>query len=499
MEVVTSITPLLTVLVSAVGGGLILATGERLKNLRETWTIVAAVIKFALVLSLVPIILEGKTVEYTLIELAPGLALQFKVGPFGMIFALLSATLWICTSFYSIGYMRGLKEHAQTRYFFCFAICLSATMGIAFSANLLTFFIFYEILTVATYPLVMHEETEEAFRGSRKYLVYTLIAGVVILFAMIMIYHMTGTLDFIPGGFLAGHGSDAMMYFLFFLLIASFGVKAGIMPFHEWLPASMVAPTPVSGLLHAVAVVKAGVFGCLQIILYVFGPTLLNDLGLGLILAYVVSFTIIVSAMVAFTSDNFKQRIAFSTINNLAIIILGAALLTKDSITGGMLLLMNHGFMKITLFFVAGAVYVKTRKKNISELDGLGKQMPLTFLAFAIASFGLAGIPPASGFISKWFLCLGILESQHLFFLGILLASSMLDIAFFAPVVYNAFFKEAKSDVLPHFDEAPMTMLAPILIAVSITVLLCFSPNAFVNTFDLARMATVNILGAGVK
>lgn len=497
MEVVTSITPLLAVLVSAMGAFLILATGERLRNLRETWTIVAALIKFALVLSLVPLILDGKTVEYTLIELAPGLAIQLKVGPFGLIFALLSATLWICTSFYSIGYMRGLKEHAQTRYFFCFAICLSAAIGIAFSGNLLTFFIFYEILTIATYPLVMHEETEEAFSGGRKYLVYTLPAGVVILFAIIMIYHMTGTLDFTPGGFLAGHGSDPMMYFLFFLLIAAMGVKAGIMPFHEWLPASMVAPTPVSGLLHAVAVVKAGVFGCLMVILYVFGPTLLKELNLGLILAYVVSFTIIVSAMIAFTSDNFKQRIAFSTINNLAIIILGAALLTKDSITGGMLLLMNHGFMKITLFFVAGAVYVKTRKKNISQLDGLGRQMPLTFIAFAIASFGLAGIPPASGFISKWFLCLGILEAEVLFFLGILLVSSMLDIAFFAPVTYNAFFKKAQSDVLPRFDEAPLTMLAPILITVSITVLLCFSPNAFVNTFDLARMATMNILGTG--
>lgn len=497
MEVVTSIKPLLTVLVSAVGACLILATGERQRNLRETWTIIAAVIKFALVVSLVPMVLEGKIVEYTIIKLGPGLLLQLKVEPFGMIFALLASTLWIATSFYSIGYMRGLKEHAQTRYFFCFAVCLSATMGIAFSANLLTFLIFYEILTIATYPLVMHNETEEAFLGSRKYLVYTLTAGVVIFFALAMIYHMTGTLDFKPGGFLAGHGNAATLSFLFFLLIAGCGVKAGIMPFHEWLPTAMVAPTPVSALLHAVAVVKAGVFGCLRIILYVFGPNVLHDLGLWLILAYVVSFTIIASAMIALAQDNLKRRLAFSTINNLAIIILGAAILTKDSITGGMIHLMNHGFMKITLFFVAGAIFVKTHKKNISELDGLGRQMPLTFGAFTIAALGLAGVPPACGFISKWFLCLGFLEAQQIFFLVVLLASAMLDIAFFAPIIYNAFFKEPKPDVSPYFDEAPMPMVIPILAAVSISVLLCLSPNAFVHVFDLARMATMSILGAG--
>jgi multicomponent Na+:H+ antiporter subunit D len=332
MEAISSIKPLLTVLVSAAGACLILGTGEKNRNLRETWTLIAAVIKFGLVVSMVPLVLEGKTIEFTIITLAPGLPLQLKVEPFGMLFALLASTLWIATSFYSIGYMRGLNEHAQTRYFFCFAVCLSATMGIAFSANLLTFFIFYEVLTVATYPLVMHMETEEAFLGSRKYLVYTLVAGVIILFAAAMIYRMTGTLDFTPGGFLAGHGTPAILTLLFVLLIMGCGVKAGVMPLHEWLPTAMVAPTPVSALLHAVAVVKAGVFGTLRIILYVFGPGLLQDLGLWVILAYVVSFTIIVSAMIALGQDNLKRRLAFSTINNLAIIILGAVILTKNSI-----------------------------------------------------------------------------------------------------------------------------------------------------------------------
>ncbi|MBU4257719.1 monovalent cation/H+ antiporter subunit D family protein [Patescibacteria group bacterium] len=497
MEVVSSITPLLTVLVSAVGACLILATGERNRNLRESWTIIAAVIKFAFVVSMVPLVLEGKIIEFTFINLAPGLPLQLKVDPFGMIFALLASTLWIATSFYSIGYMRGLNEHAQTRYFFCFAVCLSATMGIAFSANLITFFIFYEILTVATYPLVMHMETEEAYLGSRKYLVYTLVAGVVLLFALAIIYSMTGTLDFTPGGFLAGHGTTGLLIFLFVLLIMGCGVKAGIMPLHEWLPTAMVAPTPVSALLHAVAVVKAGVFGTLRIILYVFGPNLLHDLGVWLILAYVVSFTIIVSAMIALAQDNFKRRLAFSTVNNLAIIILGAVILTNNSITGGMIHLMNHGFMKIALFFVAGAVFVKTHKKNISELDGLGRQMPLTFGAFTICALGLAGVPPACGFISKWFLCLGFLEAKEIFFLIVLLTSAMLDIAFFAPIIYKAFFAKPKPDVSPHFDEASMFMVIPILFTAAVSVMLCVSPNAFVHVFDIARMAARSILGAG--
>lgn len=497
MEVVTSIKPLLAILVSAIAACLILATGEKNRNLRETWTIIAGVIKFSLIVSMVPLVVKGTILEYTIIKLAPGLLLQLKVDPFGMIFALLASTLWIATSFYSIGYMRTLKEHAQTRYFFNFAVCLSATIGIAFAANLLTFLIFYEILTIATYPLVMHTETEEAFMGGRKYLVYTLTAGVIILFVLAIIYHMTGTLDFKPGGFLTGYGNPTTLSFLFFLLILGFGVKAGIMPLQEWLPTAMVAPTPVSALLHAVAVVKAGVFGCLRVILYVFGPVLLHELGIWMILAYIVSFTIVVAAMLALAQDNLKRRLAFSTINNLSIIILGAVILTKDSITGGMLHLIGHGFMKIALFFVAGAIFVKTGKKNISQLDGLGRQMPLTFGAFAICAFGLAGVPPAVGFISKWFLLLGFIEAKEIFFLVVLLASAMFDIAFFAPIVYNAFFKKAKSDVSPHYDEAPMFMLVPILAAVSISVILCFNPNAFVYVFDIARIATISILGAG--
>lgn len=495
MDVITSFKPLLAVLASLITGFLILLTGERSKNLREMWTILASVVKFIIVSSMIPTVLQGKLIEYTIISLAPGLLLQFRVDAFGLLFGILASSLWIATSFYSIGYMRGLNEHAQTRYFFCFAIAISATMGIAFAGNLITLFVFYEVLTMATYPLVSHKETPEAIKGGRKYLVYTLTAGVVILLTMAIIYRLTGTLDFKPGGFISGYASADMIKFLFVALVMGFGVKAAIMPLHEWLPTAMVAPTPVSALLHAVAVVKAGVFGVLRALLYVFGPKLLYDMGLWIVLAYFVSFTILISCFFALAQDNIKRRLAFSTINNLSIVVLGAALLTSSSIKGGMLHMAYHGFMKITLFFVAGAIYVKTHKENVSQLDGLGRQMPLTMGSFAIGAMGVAGIPPLCGFISKWYLCLGSLEAHEIVFLFVFLASALLDAAFFFPIIYGAFFKKPKEDVNTNFNEASMFMVIPLMLTALASIILGIFPNAFVFFYDIVNLAVRNVLG----
>jgi len=495
MEIVVSIRPLLAVLVTLIGALLIIFTGERYRNLREFWTILVSVLKFSIVISMVSFVLQGRTVEYTIVLLTQGVSLQFRVDQFGLFFGVLASALWIVTSVYSIGYVRGLNEHAQTRYFFNFAICLSATMGIAFAGNLLTLFIFYEILTVSTYPLVAHKETEDAIMGGRKYLAYTLTAGVVILFAIVFIYAITGSLDFKPGGFLLGHGSPATLMFLFVILILSFGVKAALMPLHEWLPTAMIAPTPVSALLHAVAVVKAGVFGCLRIILYVFGPELLHKLDLWLVLAYFASFTVIVSGMYALAQDNLKRRLAFSTINNLAIIVMGSALLTPSAITGSIFHMASHGFMKITLFFVAGAIYVKTHKENVSELDGIGRQMPLTMGAFAIGAMGIAGTPPICGFISKWYLAMGSLEAKEVFFLFVLLISALMDVAYFFPIIYNSFFKSPQEVVNPHLDEASMKMVVPLVVTAIISLILGIFPNAFFNFFNIASVAAEKILG----
>ncbi|NIA09426.1 MAG: monovalent cation/H+ antiporter subunit D family protein, partial [Nitrospiraceae bacterium] len=486
--------PLLAVLVSFTGAFLIIFTNPKRQNLRESWTFIAAFIKFGIVLSMIPVILHGKVIKLTLIEIAPGLSLMFKVDFLGIIFGLVASGLWIVTSLYSIGYMRGLKEHAQNRYFFAFALCLSATMGIAFAGNLLTFYVFYEMLTVSTYPLVTHNEDEEAVKAGRKYLTYTLSAGVLLLFAIAATYLYAGTLEFMPGGFLNGHNIPiGVLQGLLVAFLIGCGVKAGVMPFHAWLPSAMVAPTPVSALLHAVAVVKAGVFGCVRIIAYVFGPVVLKDIHMWLIVAYFVSFTIIVSSLFALASDNLKRRLAFSTISQLSYVILGAALLSKASLTGAILHIPNHAYMKITLFFCAGAIFVKTGKKNISELDGIGWQMPITMGAFTIVTFGIVGIPPSSGFVSKWYLCLGTLQAREIFFLFVLLTSSVLNAAYYFPIVYAAFFRQPAGG-RPAFNEASLPLVIPLSITAIFALIFGIFPNFIFHFFDLARNAATTII-----
>jgi len=351
-------------------------------NLRETWSLLAAFAKAALVLSMLPAVLAGRTLVCPLWPISPGVELALRVDTLGLVFAVVSSTLWVLTSFYSIGYVRGAGEKKQTRYFASFALSLSATIGIAFSANLLTFLVFFELLTIATYPLVLHKETDAARRGARMYLAYTLPAGLALLLAVAITWSIAGTLEFVPGGFLTrAMASPALLTTLFVLFVLGVGVKAGLMPVHAWLPAAMVAPTPVSALLHAVAVVKAGVFGVLRVTGFVFGPTLLEELSLGTALAWVAGVTIIVASLLALAQDNLKRRLAYSTVGHLSYIVLGAALVNVWSWTGAVLHLMFHATMKITLFFCAGAIYVRTHKENVSDLAGIGRQMPITMAA----------------------------------------------------------------------------------------------------------------------
>lgn len=482
--IVYSIKPLLAVLIPAIAGLLILITGESRRNLREFWTILAASLNFTLILSLLPQALNNQTVICHIASVAANLDFQLRVDSLGIFFALISSGLWIVTSFYSIGFMRAGGYQQQTRYFFCFALIISAAIGIAFSGDLFSLFIFYEILTVSTYPLVVHKETAEAVASGRKYLIYTLSGGALILLAISLTYWHAGSVSFVPGGFLPDMTSG-LFYAIFAAFILGFGVKAGLMPMHEWLPSAMVAPTPVSALLHAVAVVKAGVFGILRVLWYVFGPERLQTSGANLIMLYFVGVTVLVAALLALVENNLKRRLAFSTINSLALIILGAALLTESSIVGSMLHLVNHALMKITLFFVAGAIYTQTHKEKVSELSGIGRQMPLTMACFAAASFGLAGLPPFCGFVSKWYLCLGSIESGHLLFLGLILCSALLDIAIFFPIVYRAFFLPPAGE--QHIKEAPKLILVPTIFCALLTVVMGIYPNALGRFWDLAK------------
>lgn len=480
METIISIRPLLTILVSVIGTILIIWTGERRPNLREFWSVLAGIIKFGIVVSMVPAILDGKTIEYTLFHLLPGVEIKFRADAFGTLFALGASFLWILTSFYSIGYMRPLKAHSQTRYFACFAIALSTTIGVAFSANLFTMFIFYEGLTIITYPLVGHKQDAESMAGSRKYVIYLLGAAKAFLVAAIILtYNLAGTLEFSKGGlFPAGiQNSHPTLLSIIFLMFLFGFAKCAVMPLHGWLPAAMVAPTPVSALLHAVAVVKTGVFTVLRVIFFVFGPGLLTDIGVHNAAIFFAAFTLIMASVIALSRDNLKARLAFSTVSQLSYIILGAAMLTPSSMIGGISHITMHAFAKITLFFCAGSIYVSTHKTEVSQLSGIGKKMPWTMIAFAIGTLNMIGVPSVGGFISKLYLVVGALEGDSIIILCVLLTSALLNAAYFVPVVYKAFFeKEQHEEHHEEIKEIPF-MVVPLFLCAIGTLVLGFYPD----------------------
>lgn len=483
--------PLIAVLVSLLVIPVLLSC--RSKNIRESWTFAAAALKFLIVVSMLPMILGGNEIRFTLFDVLPGLPIAFKVDSFGMLFALVSSFLWIITSAYSIGYMRTLNEHSQTRYYCFFALSLSATVGVAFSANLLTMYLFYEMLSLATYPLVTHHQDAEAKSSGRTYLLYILGASIaLVLPAMLFIFAKTGTLEFASHGFMAGAFSKQTLLILVLMLVFGFA-KAGIMPFHSWLPAAMVAPTPVSALLHAVAVVKVGAFCVARVITGVFGSDLLLSFNLNTVICTIASITIIAASLIALSQDGLKRRLAFSTIGQLSYIVLGVALLSPHGVTGGILHIVMHAFGKITLFFCAGAIFVATGAKNVSELVGIGRRMPFTMVAFLIGALSVIGLPPCGGFISKWYLVLGTIEAGQPVFLAVLLISSLLNAAYFLPIVYKAFFcTDEEALFKKKVDEAPMWCLVPLCITASISVILFFLPQPFLR---LAEMTVQAIIG----
>jgi multicomponent Na+:H+ antiporter subunit D len=477
LELATGLAPLLPAL-GALG---VIGTG-RWPQLRESVTLGTGVITFACVLWLVPSVAAGARPELLLIEVFPGIALRLAVEPLGMLFALVASGLWIVTSVYSIGYMRAHGEANQTRFFAYFAVSIAAALGVAFSANLFTLFLFYEALTLSTYPLVTHRGTDEARRGGRTYLGLLLSTSIgFLLLAIVWTWQLTGTLEFQPGGILAGHveGGQAMLLLALFV----FGIgKAALMPFHRWLPAAMVAPTPVSALLHAVAVVKAGVFAILKVTIYVFGIDFLRAGDLSAWLTYVAAATILIAAVVALTRDNLKERLAYSTVSQLSYIVLGAALATSSSVLGGGLHIAMHAVGKITLFFCAGAIEVALHKKNVSELHGIGRQMPFTMAAFAIASLSIIGLPPLGGAWSKWYLALGAAEGGHFLLLAVLMLSSLLSVGYLMPIVARAFFAPPADRAEPGqgLREAPLLCVLPLCAtALGSLALFFFAPEIY--------------------
>ncbi len=457
-------------------GALIIPFFGEWPNLREAVTLVTGANLLIAVIALAGPVFAGERPEALGINILPGIAFGFQVEPLGLVFALIASSLWILNSIYSIGYMRGHDEPRQTSFYVCFAIAIGSAIGVAFAKNLFTLFIFYEVLTISTYPLVTHNRDEEAKRSGRLYLLLLLGTSMgFFLPAIIATWAFAGTLDFTPGGVLAGTAAgSATLSAMLVLYIYGIG-KAAVMPVHFWLPAAMVAPTPVSALLHAVAVVKAGVFTVMKVAVYIFGIDLLRDIPATDILLYVAALTVLLASLIAMAQDNLKRRLAYSTVSQLSYIVVGALLATQLGVVGGTMQIAMHAFGKITLFFCAGAIYVAAHKTEVSELSGLGRTMPITFGAFLIGALSIIGLPPFGGLWSKWFLALGALQAHQIAIVAVLMISSLLNIAYLLPIPLKGFFGKAPDSGSHggHTDggihEAPL----PCLIALSVTALGC--------------------------
>lgn len=474
---------LLALLIPLVAAALIPLAHAR-PNLREAVTLTAAAALFVTVISILPSVLAGETPATGALPVAPGLEFRLSVEPLGMLFALVASTLWIINSIYSIGYMRGHHEPRQTSFYVCFAVALSATMGIAFSANLLTLFLFYEILTLSTYPLVAHKGNEEARSGGRVYLVLLISTSMVFLLpAIIWTGVIAGTLDFTPGGILAGHIGPVGAGLL--LALYAFGIgKAALMPFHYWLPTAMVAPTPVSALLHAVAVVKAGVFTVVKVFTYIFGLDFLQQTGASDWLVFFASFCLLTASLVAISKDNLKARLAYSTVSQLAYVVVGAALATSAGFIGSGMHIAMHAAGKITLFFCAGAIYVAHHKSEISEMNGIGRLMPFTMFAFLIGSLSIIGLPPFGGSWSKWYLATGAADAGHTFVVIVLTLSALLNVAYLLPIVARGYFLPppgAAPGTRVKMQEAPLACVVPLCITAALCLVLFFGAEAIVD------------------
>ena len=490
-DTIVSGLPLAAVLVPVGAAVLAALTTGRWPNVRDMWATIAGIAMVVIAVLMLVDTLDGRIHRTVLLELSPGIDIALRADPAGMIFGLLVSLLWVLAGVYTVGYMRGEHEQKQTRFFTAFALSIAAAAGVALAENLLTFVLFYELLSLFTYPLVTHRETETALVAGRKYLAYTLSGGIMLVGATAWVHVLGIDATFTAGGFLGGEGLDrATQWGLFALLAGGVGVKAAVMPLHSWLPSAMVAPTPVSALLHAVAVVKAGVFGMVRVGVFVFGAALLDDMGAWLVLAVMSASTLLIGSTLALRHDNLKRRLAYSTISHLSYIVLGVALIGPLALTGALLHIVGHGVTKITLFFVAGAIHVRTHKENVSQLDGIGRQMPITMGSFALASLSLVGIPPFILFTSKLYLGWGAAEVGQQIFLLVYLVSGVLAAGYLFPIIYRAFWRSSPDHT--RFGEADVRMVAPIAITAVLALVWGIVPDMPLGFLELASTVAEN-------
>ncbi|RFB05907.1 monovalent cation/H+ antiporter subunit D family protein [Parvularcula marina] len=479
---------LIALFLPVIGAFGIMLTGKH-PNVRESLILVMAVATFFFVLMVARATAAGDLADVTLFEVMPGLSISFKLEPLGAMFAVIASGLYIVNSLYSIGYMRGTNEKNQTRFYVCFAIAISAALGIAFAGNLLTFFTFYEILTLSTFPLVTHKGDAKARAGGRVYLGILMGTSIGLLLpAIIWTWVMTGTTDFVAGGIL-GDAADFRSWVPVVLLgLYLFGIgKAALMPIHPWLPNAMVAPTPVSAFLHAVAVVKAGVFGVLKIAVYTFGIDTLRETNISEIFMWIAAGSILLASAIAMTQDNLKARLAYSTVSQLSYVTLGAMIATNLGVMGGAMQIAAHALGKMTLFMCAGAIYVAHHKTLVSEMRGLGRLMPFTFGAFFIGAMSIVGLPPMAGSWPKFFLMLGAVDAGQLAIIAVLIISSLLNVVYLLSIPVKAFFGKPAGEAQPApigwktLQEAPIFCLVPPLLTAAGTIILFFYSDPLFN------------------
>jgi multicomponent Na+:H+ antiporter subunit D len=451
--------PVIIVLTSLIPAAAIFVIPQPRHGLRNMMSIGAAVVKLALVGLMLVQVARGANYE-SVLPLAPGLVLLLRVDALALLFVSLSATLWLLTTIYAIFYLR--RKADLSRFFGFFRICVASTTGLAMSGSLISFFLFFELLTLSTWPLVAHNQDKASLAAARKYLFYALPASASLLWAIIWLESYTGPVLFADPPELSAI-EPWKLRAIFALFIAGVGAKAALVPLHGWLPAAMAAPAPVSALLHAVAVVKAGAFGVVRIIFDVFGVADMRALALDLPLALLASFTILWGSWRALEQSEVKKRLAFSTVSQVSYIVLGAALAGPLAMTGALAHLVHQGVMKITLFFCAGIYDDRAGVKKIEGLNGLGRAMPWTSVCFSLGAIGMIGLPPLAGFVSKVYLGLGAMEVGAPWVVGVLVASTLLNAAYFLPLVYRLWFLPLAPDaqVDASAESAAIGMIVP--------------------------------------
>lgn len=487
------------------GAAILIGLLNRRPNLRETTTLLTGILLMVVVGMLLRSVLRGEEADVVLLPMLPGIPLRLAAEPLGLLFAAVASLLWPINSLYSFGYMRGNREAHQTRFYVCFAIAISSAMGVALAGNLVTLFTFYEILSLSTYPLVTHKGDIEARAAGRIYLGMLLTTSVALFLpAIVWVHHLAGTGDFLPGGALAQVGQLPSGTVGLLLALFLFGIgKSAVMPVHRWLPAAMVAPTPVSALLHAVAVVKAGVFAVVKVVAYVFGVELLQRVDWGDLLLAVSAITILAASVVALRTalagGNLKRMLAYSTVSQLSYVVLAGALFTPLGLTAASLHIVAHAFGKITLFFAAGAIYTAAHKTEISELGGIGRRMPWTMGAFTVGALSMIGLPPTGGCLSKWFIFSGAMAAENGLALVVLMISTLLNAGYFIPILHRAFLGrgapsafEAKYGAVHPGEhgsagEAPWPLVAATCSTAFLSVLFFFFPEPFLT---LARFVS---------